>query len=1096
MSLTLTGMKNLFATCSAVAVFTSAASSAVAQCPFAVSGLSPAPTAAIDGLLLVRAAQGLRDAALTTKSGASRSADAIIAELAANEARLDVNGSGVFDETDAVIIVRHLMGFRGDALVAGAGSSIGALRKTGADVQAFIDSGCVAPALSQRKKLSAMKAEQLALNNGGVFISVFDNVEIDKEGIELSWLEIQGSLACADANLSVSSGWIIVHGGKFQCGTALNPFKKNLTITLTGPSSNEAALGVGMGTKVLGVMHAGAQLRLFGENRPGWSQLAANALIGATSILLKEPMAAWRAGDQLVIAPSGFDAEEFDRVTITSVVGSTINFTPALRFAHWGMLQTFAGKTLDQRAAVGLLSRNIVIQGDAQSDSAKFGGHIMSMTNASSQLAGVELRKMGQRARFGRYPMHWHLASDRGADFIRDSSIHSSFQRAVVMHGTNKVSVLGNVAFDITNHAFVWAEDGNESDNRFINNLAVFNKNPTEAEFAFPTNSSLHANSTQAEFRSASFWGRSFNHTIVGNIAAGSVDGIGFFFDRFSPSTLGATEGVGMVFADNIAHSNYRPGAAGVAAEIYPEATFGHGLMVTSNLLEPTDNVFRTFTSYKNYGGAWLEDRVTMLQDSVLADNGTGAYVLRAVIDDVVVVGKSANVIGNNEIPPKGGFGNARKGALNVPSSHGGARAPIVKKLTVVDHDDVAFNSDVGDLAYGARFDNVQLINSAGRFATAESQWYEYDYTEHGIDDSRGMLTGDGQPTTWVSRRSPTITSACRADVAANAFACPQATTVSLRYFGAPSRWTYLVEASGATHGLGQPWTFDAQVPHVNSGWLKAGAAYEVIRDSNASGNDIQLLLDAASGKSLELAWRSNGAPTVFTQNGAPVRAAASLAAMRSASVSQYFYDASSKKLSAKLVGGVATQTFAMSAMFIVTPTAADVGRAAEAALPPLTAGFNVKRFSTAQSNFLRQTMPAGAPASTSSSSAAQLNAITSAAQIPASSSDTTVFTAYVTAASAGLYRVSAPAVAGNVDVFVGNVWVTGTRSNLPTVLGTPDPATRDESGQMWLQAGVHPISVVFGRNSEYAGFGYEPQMWLRWAQPGSDAHNLMSLFR
>jgi G8 domain len=502
MPLVPTSLRKLFIACTFTAAFASAG--AYAQCPFAVSDASSAATAVTDGLLLVRAAQGARDAALTARSGSTRSSDAIVSDLATNEQRLDVNGNGAFDETDALIIARYLTGARDEALILG-GAGVGALRKTGADVQSFIEGGCVAPAPTQRKKLSEMKAEQMALNNGGVFISVFDNVEIDKEGIDLSWLEIQGTLTCADRNLSVSSGWIIVHGGRFQCGTALNPFDKNLTLTLTGPSSNDAALGAGMGTKVLGVMHVGAQLRLFGENRQGWSQLSANAAVGATSITLKEAVPTWRVGDQLVIAPSGFDAEDFDRVTVTSISGSTVNFSPALRFAHWGTLQTFAGKTLDQRAAVGLLSRNIVIQGDAQSETAKFGGHIMSMINASTQLSGVELRKMGQRGRFGRYPMHWHLGNDRGADFIRNSSIHSSFQRAVVMHGTNKVTVEGNVAFDITNHAFVWAEDGNESGNRFIKNLAVFNKNPIEAEFAFPTNSTLHANSTQAEFRSASF---------------------------------------------------------------------------------------------------------------------------------------------------------------------------------------------------------------------------------------------------------------------------------------------------------------------------------------------------------------------------------------------------------------------------------------------------------------------------------------------------------------------------------------------------------------------------------------------------------------
>jgi hypothetical protein len=1068
-----------------------------AQCPFNVSGAG-VPTAANDGLLFVRAAQGLRDSTLIAKVATSASPETIIASMANTEPRIDVNGSGEFDETDAVIIVRHLMGFREDALIPG-GAGVGASRKTGAAIQSFIDGQCAATSLPTRKKLSVMKTEQMAQNNGGVFISVLDDVEIDQEGIDLAWLEIQGTLVCANQNLSLSSRWIIVHGGKFQCGTALNPFNKKLTLTLTGPSSNDVALGAGMGTKVLGVMHTGAQLKLFGENRKGWTQLGASVAAGATSITLKEAMPTWRADDKLVIAPSSFDAEDFDVVTITSVNGRTVNFAPALTKPHWGTLQTFDGKTLDQRAAVGLLSRNIVIQGDAQSETAKFGGHIMSMVNANVQMSGVELRKMGQRGRFGRYPMHWHLANDRANDFIRNSSIHSSFQRAVVVHGTNKVTVEDNVAFDITNHAYVWAEDGNEVGNKFLRNLAVFNKNPTEAEFAFPTSSTLHGNTTQSEFRSASFWGRSFNHTIVGNVAGGSVDGFGFFFDRFSPSTLGTSEGTGLVFEDNIAHSNYRPGAGGNAAEIYPEATFGHGLMVTSNLLEPTAHLFRRFTSYKNYGGAWLEDRVTHLQDAVLADNGTGIYVLRGVIDNATIIGKSQNSLGNDEIPPKGGFGNSRRGAINVPSSHGGARAPIVKSATIVNHngvDDFAFNSDVGDLAYTAQFDNIRMVNSGGRYAIVETQWYEYDYTEHGVDDGRGALTGDGQPTTWVSRRSPTVTSACRADRAANAFACPQAGTVALRYENAPSRWTYLVETSGETLGMGQPWTFDAQVRHINSAWLKANTAYEVVRESNDAGNDIQLLLDAANGKSLELAWRANGAPSVFTQNGVAITATTSLSTMRAASNSQYFYDVATKKLSAKLLGGVSTQVFAMTAPFIVTGTTNNIGRTPQTPVPSLTAGFNVKRYSAAQANFLRQTIPSTTPASSTSSSATQLVSTSTAPLIPTGTNDTTVFTGYLNAPTTGLYRMSAPAISGHVDVFVGNVWVTGSYGNLWSVPGVPEVNTRDESGQVWLQAGVHPFTVVFGRNSVQTGDGNAPKFWLRWALPGTEAHIFPSVYR
>ena len=59
-----------------------------------------------------------------------------------------------------------------------------------------------------------------------------------------------------------------------------------------------------------------------------------------------------------------------------------------LGFLHWGTIQELPNSnpagltTLDERAEAGLLSRNIVIEGDEDSAASGFGGHIMAMTGA------------------------------------------------------------------------------------------------------------------------------------------------------------------------------------------------------------------------------------------------------------------------------------------------------------------------------------------------------------------------------------------------------------------------------------------------------------------------------------------------------------------------------------------------------------------------------------------------------------------------------------------------------------------------------------------------------------------------------------------
>ena len=45
---------------------------------------------------------------------------------------------------------------------------------------------------------------------------------------------------------------------------------------------------------------------------------------------------------------------------------------------------------------------------------------------------------MGQATRIARYPLHWHLAGDvsGSGSYLRNNSIHESYQRCVTLHGT------------------------------------------------------------------------------------------------------------------------------------------------------------------------------------------------------------------------------------------------------------------------------------------------------------------------------------------------------------------------------------------------------------------------------------------------------------------------------------------------------------------------------------------------------------------------------------------------------------------------------------------------------------------------------------
>ena len=135
---------------------------------------------------------------------------------------------------------------------------------------------------------------------------------------------------------------------------------------------------------------------------------------------------------------------------------------------HFGKI-TF---DVDERGEVGLLTRNIKIQASEDAAQSYFGGHIMAMPSSKMFVSGVELNRMGQHMTLARYPIHWHLVGDAKGQYIKNASIHDTYNRCVTVHGTNFLRVENNVTYNIVGHCF-FLEDGIEHGNEFVRNLAI-----------------------------------------------------------------------------------------------------------------------------------------------------------------------------------------------------------------------------------------------------------------------------------------------------------------------------------------------------------------------------------------------------------------------------------------------------------------------------------------------------------------------------------------------------------------------------------------------------------------------------------------------
>ncbi|KAF3815947.1 hypothetical protein GH733_016052 [Mirounga leonina] len=215
-------------------------------------------------------------------------------------------------------------------------------------------------------------------------------------------------------------------------------------------------------------------------------------VVDGVKLHLLDDVSSWKPGDQIVVAStdySMYQAEEFTLLPCPECNRFQVKVKEAPQFLHMGEITD----GVDMRAEVGILTRNVVIQGEMEDscyagnqcqffDYDTFGGHVMIKKNFTSvHLSYVELKHMGQQ-QLGRYPVHFHLCGDvdykggyRHATFVDGLSIHHSFSRCITVHGTNGLLIKDTIGFDTLGHCF-FLEDGVEQRNTLFHNLGLLTK--------------------------------------------------------------------------------------------------------------------------------------------------------------------------------------------------------------------------------------------------------------------------------------------------------------------------------------------------------------------------------------------------------------------------------------------------------------------------------------------------------------------------------------------------------------------------------------------------------------------------------------------
>ena len=319
--------------------------------------------------------------------------------------------------------------------------------------------------------------------------------------------------ADADMHLTVSS---ILVRGKLSIGSPTCRMKSNIRITMPrNLKISDYDRGIIADKGILDIHGA--------DFRPTWTRLGQTAMRGSKEIQLQESVP-WLPGQQMFITTSIFKDEvtnqnEVVQIESVSTDGRTIQLVNPLQFQHYG--------GPEYQSEVGLLSRNILVEGTPQDDATQIGTQIL--VGHEGRIRGVIAYRAGQVNVKGAYPFHLHMVGDGSTSVFSDNSVYRSFYRCYTVHGTNNARLEYNTAFHALGNCF-YLEDGVEERNIFEKNLAAY-IHPINGQIAggFSQTGTTFVGSNElsqpADTAASGFYISNPNNDFIDNAASGGISG-------------------------------------------------------------------------------------------------------------------------------------------------------------------------------------------------------------------------------------------------------------------------------------------------------------------------------------------------------------------------------------------------------------------------------------------------------------------------------------------------------------------------------------------------------------------------------------------
>lgn len=311
------------------------------------------------------------------------------------------------------------------------------------------------------------------------------------QDIDVAAIEVEGTLLLAARDLRICTGGLLAtRGGLVRAGEPGRPHRQRLTLTLR--DSNAVQRFGALGAKFVAALDGGA-IELYGPRRVGWSILADTAFPGGIVVKLAQAVD-WRAGERLVVASGGPELPLVEERCVAAVSsdGLRVTLDRPLQHRHFGRNAPVSGALPGTLAKVALLSRDMVVEGDAVSAQSSRGAHVLIAPSAEggteaghasrASFTGVEFRRVGQFNQPGRYPLHWQDNHGTAAGAAIDCVVHQSYQRGVVVLGSPSVRLQGNVVYRPLGHGYI-VDQPDMSATLVTSNLAI---RPRVVRFADP----------------------------------------------------------------------------------------------------------------------------------------------------------------------------------------------------------------------------------------------------------------------------------------------------------------------------------------------------------------------------------------------------------------------------------------------------------------------------------------------------------------------------------------------------------------------------------------------------------------------------------